>query len=113
MILSVSSRRIGIKRSAIDIIIAISCTGTLMSLSGFITASIALVRRVGVVVSVIRFDPRISRIRRAAMKKDCRRPSRVTCNFQNVQITSPFTRNIFITIVKTRKNMIGFSPFTI
>ena len=34
MILSVSSKRIGIKRRAIDIIIAISCTGTWIRFSG-------------------------------------------------------------------------------
>ena len=57
MILSVSSRRIGIKRRAIDIIIAISCTGTWSLFSGRSRRSRPSVSWLGVVVSVIMEEP--------------------------------------------------------
>src|SRR5699024_4703906 len=52
MIFSVSSMSVGMKRRLIDIIIAISCTGTLSTLSGRQMRSIASVRDSGLVVSV-------------------------------------------------------------
>ena len=59
MILSVSSIRIGIKRSAIDIIIAIACTGTPILESGISAFSRPSVSWFGVVVSVMIEVPRI------------------------------------------------------
>ena len=50
IILSVSSIRVGIKRSAMVIIIAISCTGTLIFFSGPISTSMASVSSIGEVV---------------------------------------------------------------
>ena len=50
MILSVSSISVGMKRSAMDIIIASSCTGSLIFLRGLSRLSSPSVRRIGLVV---------------------------------------------------------------
>ena len=59
MILSVSSRRMGIKRRAMDIIMATSCTGTCILLRGCRRLSMPSVRALGVVVKVISDEPAI------------------------------------------------------
>ena len=50
MILSVSSISVGMKRSAIDIMIVISCTGTLIFLRGLSSISSPSVSAMGLVV---------------------------------------------------------------
>ena len=62
MILSVSSRRVGIKRRAMDMVIAISWVGTPTRDRGPISRSIPSVSAIGFVVKVSREEPMISRI---------------------------------------------------
>ena len=57
MILSVSSSRIGINRSAMDIIIATSWTGTLILFSGWSSFSSPSVSPLGDVVNVMIDEP--------------------------------------------------------
>ena len=61
MIFCVSSKRVGMKRSAMLMIIAISCTGTLMSASGFIRLSVPSAISTGVVVRVSNDAPLMSK----------------------------------------------------
>ena len=59
MILSVSSRRMGMNRRAMDIIMATSWTGTWIFFRGSKSSSMPSVSAFGVVVKVIRDDPMI------------------------------------------------------
>lgn len=61
MILLVSSKRVGIKRNAMLMIMAISLTGTLMSLSGDIRLSTPSASATGVVVSESKDAPEINK----------------------------------------------------
>ena len=74
MILSVSSIRIGIKRRAIAIIMAISCTGTPIFFIGPSRDSSPSVSLDGVVVSVITEDPIIRKIKRIPIIAAVRMP---------------------------------------
>ena len=112
MILSVSSNKMGIKRSAMDIIMATSCTGTLNIFKGPIIFSIPSVRLFGVVVSVITDDPMISSVRRIAMEMAIFRPSCVMVSFQIVKSGVPCVRNRLNTTVIIISMTIVFIPFT-
>ena len=110
MILSVSSSRVGINLSAMDIIIAISCAGRPNRSNGLSSRSIPSVRRIGVVVSVRREDPIISRTSRIAMNTAVMTPSQVTFNGPIVQITLPSTIKMFSKNVNSRIIIIGLRP---
>ena len=113
MILSVSSIKIGINLSAIDIIMAISCTGSI-KLKGFIKRSSALVSWFGVVVSVIREVPTIRKLRRIAIRTAISRPFSVMVIFQNVTSTSsPGVKIRLNTTVIPRRKAMDFIPFRI
>ena len=112
MILSVSSSKIGIKRSAMDIIMETSCTGTLNFLSGFNRLSRPSVRWFGVVVRVISDEPMISITRRTAILDAISMPSHVIFNFQIVTAGVPGVRKRLNTTAKSIRNTIDFIPFT-
>ena len=75
MILSVSSMSVGMKRRAMDIIMLISCTGTLSFLSGPKRISIASVSAMGDVVYVSRNVLAMSIVMRRTMNTARTRPS--------------------------------------
>ena len=70
----VSSISVGMKRSAMDIIMEISWAGNLKRVSGFISDSMASVSAMGEVVSVSTWEQSTSRIRRTAMNTAVRTP---------------------------------------
>ena len=113
MILSVSSIRIGIKRSAIDIIIEISCTGTWRRFKHPRLRSKPSVSWFGVVVSVMTEEPITRYIRRRPMKTASRKPSCVTFKNPIWKITRPFVRNRLKLILISNRNTIALSPRTI
>ena len=113
IILSVSSRRIGIKRSAIDIIMEISCTGTWIFFNGPSRLSSASVSWFGVVVSVISEEPIIRKIRRTDIRHAIATPSRVIVIFQIRTSTSPGVNKMLNTIVIASSTKIDFRPFVI
>ncbi len=110
MILSVSSMRIGMKRSAIDIIIEISCTGTPTFFRAPSPFSRPSVSWFGVVVSVMSEEPSTRRIRRAPIMSAMWRPSRVIFRIQNCTSTSPGVRKrLKLTEIRSRITML-FRP---
>ena len=112
MILSVSSMRMGIKRRAMDIIMAISWTGTLNFFRKPRPFSMPSVRAFGVVVRVITVEPSTRKMRRSAMKPATFRPSFVTFRMPSEKITSPFVRNrLKLTLMRSSTRM-PFSPRT-
>ena len=113
MILSVSSNKIGINRRAMDIIIATSCTGSLMTFKNPRDFSIPSVRLLGVVVSVIMDEPIISMVRRIAIKTAIRIPSLVTEIFHTENTTSPGVKNRLNTTVSISRKIMDFMPFII
>ena len=110
MILSVSSRRVGIKRRAMDMVIAISWVGTPTRDRGPISRSIPSVSAIGFVVKVSREEPMISRISRTAMKTAVYNPSAVIFRNPHCQSTLPDTMKIFRQKVKMMISKIGLSP---
>ena len=111
IILSVSSTRIGIKRSAIDIIIATSCTGTFTLFNGLRSFSIASVSWLGVVASVIIEDPIIRNTSLNAINTVLSIPSSVIVIIPNFTSTLPPDVQKRLSIaVKTSINNIGFIP---
>lgn len=114
MILSVSSRRIGMKRRAIDIIIATSWTGTFSLFRGWSSFSIPSVSRWADVVNVIMEDPATRYISRIAINTDVRRPPSVIVKIQKCISVSPVrVRSRFIITVNSSRITTGFNPFTI
>ena len=113
MILSVSSIKMGMKRNAIDIIMAISCTGRCINFRGLIAFSIPSVRLLGVVVSVMMEEPIISMVSLTAMSTAILIPSLVIFSFQMVIKASPGVRNRLKITVSKSKNNIERIPFTI
>ena len=89
MILSVSSMSVGMKRSAIDIIIASSCTGTLIFLRGPSKLSRPSVRRMGEVVYVSRNVPMMSSVMRSIIVMAARTPSIVMRKIQKWHSSVP------------------------
>ena len=77
------------KRSAMDIIIAISCTGKWMRFSGRISVSRPSVSELGEVVRVSICEQTTSRISLAAMKNAVRRPSSVIRRKPSRKISFP------------------------
>lgn len=75
MIRSVSSSSVGMKRSAMVIIIASSWAGTPKRRNGFKSASIPSVRTIGLVVYVRSEEKPIRNTRRSVIKRPFRRPS--------------------------------------
>ena len=112
MILSVSSNKIGMKRRAMDIIMATSCTGTLNTFKGPIIFSIPSVRLFGVVVSVITEDPMIRSVSRMAMEIAIFNPSCVIVSFQIVKSGVPGVRKRLNTTVISISMTMVFIPFT-
>ena len=112
MILSVSSRSVGTKRSAIVIIIASSCAGTPTRLSGESSASSASVSFSGLVVNVSSDESSRSSTRRRQMKKPCESPSQVRENSQTCAISSPGVVQRWMRNVKSRIHQSGFSEPT-
>ena len=112
MILSVSSNNIGIKRSAMDIIMATSCTGTLNTFKGPIIFSIPSVKLFGVVVSVITEDPIISSVSRTAREMAIFSPSCVMVSFQIVNNGVPGVKKRLNTTVISMSITMVFIPFT-
>ena len=100
-------------RSAMDIIIATSCTGTLKILSGRISFSKPSVRLLGVVVSVITEDPTIKNDNRIAIIPAILAPSLVMVSFHSVTSGSPGVRNRLNTTVIIKIKTIARMPFTI
>ena len=113
MILSVSSIRMGMNRSAIDIIMAISCTGTWIFLRKPSPFSIPSVRSFGVVVSVISEEPMTSRIRRITIRMATRMPSFVIFSFHSCHTTVPGVRNKLKTAVISISIKMARNPRTI
>ena len=101
------------KRSAMDIIIAISCTGTFSTLSGPKSFSNPSVRLLGVVVSVITDEPMIRKISLTAIKAANLIPSLVIFSFQKETTTSPGVKNKLNTAAKIKRNKMDFIPLTI
>ena len=112
MILSVSSSSMGINRSAIDIIIATSCTGTLNSFRGRSPFSSPSVRLFGVVVRVIMEEPIISIVSRTAIVTAVASPSFVIVSFHMVTSASPGVRKRLNTTVINNRNTTALIPFT-
>ena len=110
MILSVSSTRIGIKRSAIDIIIAISCTGTCSRPSGFNARSSPSVSWFGVVVSVMSEVPSTRYVRRIIMRTAAVTPSFVTVIFHTWINASPGVKKRLNIAVITISTIIARKP---
>ena len=98
------------KRSAIDIIIEISCTGTPTFFRAPSPFSRPSVSWFGVVVSVMSEEPSTRRIRRAPIMSAMWRPSRVIFRIQNCTSTSPGVRKrLKLTEIRSRITML-FRP---
>ncbi len=114
MILSVSSINMGMNRRAMDIIMAISCTGTLMTFKKPSPFSRPSVRSFGVVVRVIRLEPMMSKIRRTAMRAARLNPSQVMAMLSvNCIMGVPLVRNRLKDTLKSSSNTMAFKPRTI
>ena len=114
MILSDSSISVGMKRSAIVIIIASSWAGKWNTLSGVRSRSMPSVSAMGDVVSVSMDAPVTSRIMRIVMKNDWTTASHV--NFQKPRsksTRSPRVKNRFSTNMKISRRRIGLRDFRI
>ena len=96
-----------------DIIMAISCTGTFMTRKGFIRLSNPSVRLLGVVVSVITEEPMIRKTSLTAIMDASAIPSFVICSFQIETTASPGVRNKLNTTAMIRRNTMDFIPRTI
>ena len=101
------------KRRAMAIIMAISCTGTLMTFRKRSPFSSPSVRLLGVVVRVMMEAPMRSMHRRIAMVRAIRRPSLVIWSFQKETSTSPGVRNRLKPTVMMSRNRMLRMPFTI
>ena len=111
MILSASSISVGMKRSAMDIIMAISWAGKWTTVSGRISDSRPSVSEMGEVVSVRSWDEITSRISRTAMKLAILRPPVVMVKIQKCTSTSPvFWKNRLRMNVNMMMKKIGFNP---
>ena len=98
-------------RSAMDIIIATSWTGTLKRFSGWSSFSMPSVRPFGDVVKVMMEDPATRYMRRTAMNTEVRRPFSVMVNMPNcTRVSPPSVRNRFITTVNRSRITTGFRP---
>ena len=86
---SVSSRRVGIKRSAIVIIMASSCAGTPKRRNGMRRASIPSVSTIGLVVYVKRDEKAIRNTRRSVIKTPFLTPSSVIFTGPSLKISVP------------------------
>ena len=117
IILSVSSNNVGIKRNAIVIIIANSCTGNPTLLNGDKSLSIPSVNCIGDVVSVNKDVPTTKYINLIAINIACLKPASVIFKKPNwsltpaIESTSPGRQNILITNVNNRIHLRGFNPF--
>ena len=110
MILSVSSMSVGMKRRAMDIIMLISCTGTLSFLSGPKRISIASVSAMGDVVYVSRNVPAMSIVIRRTMNTARIRPSQVMVIFQKDTSSRPGVKKILSTAVSAMMIHSGLRP---
>lgn len=112
MILSVSSISIGMNLSAMDIIMAISCTGTLIYFKKDNPFSSPSVRLFGVVVRVIRDEPMIKYTSLITIKMAVFRPLSVMVIFHTLKITVPGVKNRLNAALISIKIRIAFRPLT-
>ena len=110
MILSVSSISVGMKRSAMLIIMDISCTGTFSFFSGLKSDSMPSVRAMGAVVYVSRKVPKISSVMRSTINTARTAPSRVTVTGPSFRSGVPVVKNRFRIAVKMMMIITGLSP---
>ena len=110
IILSASSISVGMKRSAIVIIMASSCAGKWILLSGISSRSSPSVSAIGVVVSVIRLVPTSSSTSLSVIYTLCFMASSVMLIIQNAITVLPVrTIKRFTMNMNTSKNLIGFN----
>jgi len=114
IILSASSNKVGIKRRAIVIIIAISCTGKRMRFNGFSKVSMAAVKLIGDVVNVKTDEQTISII---SLEPICNAHNKdsvlILIRQKETNTVSPGANNKFIIIVKDIIKSNARSPFKI
>ena len=113
MILSASSIKVGTKRSAIVIIMAISCAGTPTRFAGCMRVSKASVRASGDVVYVRSADKRIRSANLSAMKKPFAAPCQVRSKSHTWKKASPGVLTRWMTNVKAMIHESGFSALSI
>ena len=93
-----------------DIIMAISCTGTRISFRKPRPCSSPSVRAVGRVVKVSSEEPSSSRIRRSAIRPAWISPSSVTVRPRKLTSSRPGRMKMFSTTLKSNRNRIPFRP---
>ena len=101
------------KRRAMDIIMATSCTGTPTFFRNPRPFSRPSVSSLGVVVKVMTEEPSTRKIRRSAINTAVRRPSQVIFRNPSCTMASPGVRNRLKLTLISRRTSTAFRPRTI